>query len=144
MLGTQSWCLGLLLLAMACRRIAVAPPIRRSNGRSGGSTFGPFWLHSTTVLLEASGGGVAPILLCFLRADTYNCLLSFPHCNYPCVTAIVFLLKIMSTDTVKLASGQQMPLVGFGLWKVPKDTAADTVYNVRSPIPQCFGAGLTA
>ena len=36
----------------------------------------------------------------------------------------------MSKDTVKLASGKQMPLVGFGLWKVPKDTAAETVYNV--------------
>jgi D-xylose reductase len=35
----------------------------------------------------------------------------------------------MSKDTVKLASGKLMPLVGFGLWKVPKDTAADTVYN---------------
>ena len=23
-----------------------------------------------------------------------------------------------------------MPLVGFGLWKVPADQAADTVYNV--------------
>lgn len=33
--------------------------------------------------------------------------------------------------TVKLASGYEMPLVGFGLWKVPKETAADTVYNVR-------------
>ncbi|KAF2678879.1 putative aldo-keto reductase [Lentithecium fluviatile CBS 122367] len=31
--------------------------------------------------------------------------------------------------TVKLASGHSMPLVGFGLWKVPKETAADTVYN---------------
>ncbi|KAK9325201.1 NADP-dependent oxidoreductase domain-containing protein [Lipomyces orientalis] len=26
-------------------------------------------------------------------------------------------------------SGQQMPLVGFGLWKVPQETCADTVYN---------------
>lgn len=34
----------------------------------------------------------------------------------------------MSTTT-KLASGQVMPLVGFGLWKVPADQAADTVYN---------------
>lgn len=37
----------------------------------------------------------------------------------------------MTSPTVKLASGEQMPLVGFGLWKVPKETAADTVYNVR-------------
>ncbi|VUC37912.1 unnamed protein product [Clonostachys rosea] len=34
----------------------------------------------------------------------------------------------MST-TVKLASGREMPLVGFGLWKVPAETAAETVYN---------------
>jgi Aldo/keto reductases, related to diketogulonate reductase len=31
-----------------------------------------------------------------------------------------------------LASGKEMPLVGFGLWKVPKETAADTVYNVST------------
>lgn len=35
-----------------------------------------------------------------------------------------------SSITVKLASGHQMPLVGFGLWKVPKESAAETVYNV--------------
>lgn len=38
----------------------------------------------------------------------------------------------MSKPTVTLASGKQMPLVGFGLWKVPKESAADTVYNVSS------------
>lgn len=31
--------------------------------------------------------------------------------------------------TIKLASGHQMPLVGFGLWKVPRETCAETVYN---------------
>ena len=31
--------------------------------------------------------------------------------------------------TVTLASGQQMPQVGFGLWKVPAEICADTVYN---------------
>ena len=41
----------------------------------------------------------------------------------------------MSSPTVKLASGREMPLVGFGLWKVPKETAADTVYNVTRPCP---------
>ncbi|KAK5230004.1 hypothetical protein LTR72_001539 [Exophiala xenobiotica] len=35
----------------------------------------------------------------------------------------------MAIDKVTLASGHQMPLVGFGLWKVPADKAADTVYN---------------
>ncbi|KAF2013998.1 Aldo/keto reductase [Aaosphaeria arxii CBS 175.79] len=35
----------------------------------------------------------------------------------------------MVQSTYKLASGHEMPLVGFGLWKVPKETAADTVYN---------------
>ncbi|KAM0546686.1 hypothetical protein ACHAPJ_010723 [Fusarium lateritium] len=35
----------------------------------------------------------------------------------------------MAPSTVKLASGHEMPLVGFGLWKVPADQAADTVYN---------------
>ncbi|KAH9993152.1 Aldo/keto reductase [Xylariaceae sp. FL0662B] len=33
------------------------------------------------------------------------------------------------TPTVKLASGYDMPVVGFGIWKVPKETAADQVYN---------------
>lgn len=27
-----------------------------------------------------------------------------------------------------------MPLVGFGLWKVPAETAADTVYNVPATL----------
>ncbi|KAL6704715.1 NAD(P)H-dependent D-xylose reductase (XR) [Coniothyrium glycines] len=35
----------------------------------------------------------------------------------------------MSQNFIKLASGHQMPIVGFGLWKVPKESAADTVYN---------------
>lgn len=36
----------------------------------------------------------------------------------------------MVQSTIKLASGKEMPLVGFGLWKVPKETCADIVYNV--------------
>ncbi|BFZ63983.1 D-xylose reductase [Saitoella coloradoensis] len=37
---------------------------------------------------------------------------------------------VAHVPTVKLApSGQEMPLVGFGLWKVNNDTCADTVYN---------------
>ncbi|KAL1864915.1 hypothetical protein VTK73DRAFT_5601 [Phialemonium thermophilum] len=35
----------------------------------------------------------------------------------------------MAKDTITLASGHTMPLVGFGLWKVPRETAAETVYN---------------
>ncbi|KAH8168539.1 aldo/keto reductase family protein [Sarocladium implicatum] len=35
----------------------------------------------------------------------------------------------MAQSTVKLASGYPMPLVGFGLWKVPAGQAAETVYN---------------
>ncbi|KAI1081579.1 Aldo/keto reductase [Whalleya microplaca] len=31
--------------------------------------------------------------------------------------------------TLKLASGYDMPLVGFGIWKVPNETCADQVYN---------------
>lgn len=34
----------------------------------------------------------------------------------------------MSSPTVKLNSGFEMPLVGFGLWKVNNDTCADQVY----------------
>lgn len=40
----------------------------------------------------------------------------------------------MSPSTIKLASGHSMPLVGFGLWKVPAETAADTVYNVTATL----------
>ena len=35
----------------------------------------------------------------------------------------------MTLSTTTLASGHKMPLVGFGLWKVPADSCADTVYN---------------
>ncbi|KIW97855.1 uncharacterized protein Z519_01439 [Cladophialophora bantiana CBS 173.52] len=35
----------------------------------------------------------------------------------------------MTSDTVTLASGHEMPLVGFGLWKVPAEKAADIVYH---------------
>ncbi len=34
----------------------------------------------------------------------------------------------MVNETVKLASGFSMPLVGFGLWKVDQKTTADIVY----------------
>ncbi|KAI1093014.1 Aldo/keto reductase [Rostrohypoxylon terebratum] len=33
------------------------------------------------------------------------------------------------TPTVKLSSGYDMPIVGFGIWKVPNDVCADQVYN---------------
>ncbi|RAL09705.1 aldo/keto reductase [Aspergillus homomorphus CBS 101889] len=35
----------------------------------------------------------------------------------------------MTSPTVKLNSGHEMPLVGFGLWKVNNDTCADQVYH---------------
>ncbi|KAL3423458.1 xylose reductase (aldo/keto reductase) [Phlyctema vagabunda] len=35
----------------------------------------------------------------------------------------------MTSPTIKLSSGFDMPLVGFGLWKVDNATCADTVYN---------------
>ncbi|KAI0148740.1 NAD(P)H-dependent D-xylose reductase [Xylariaceae sp. FL1272] len=31
--------------------------------------------------------------------------------------------------SLKLASGHKMPVVGFGIWKVPRETCADQVYN---------------
>ncbi|PSS02101.1 NAD(P)H-dependent D-xylose reductase [Coniella lustricola] len=33
------------------------------------------------------------------------------------------------TKSIKLSSGYEMPLVGYGIWKVPKENAADSVYN---------------
>ena len=36
-----------------------------------------------------------------------------------------------SVPNVKLNNGKEMPLVGFGLWKVNNDTCADTVYNAN-------------
>jgi hypothetical protein len=35
----------------------------------------------------------------------------------------------MASPTIKLNSGYEMPQVGFGLWKVANETAADTVYE---------------
>ncbi len=40
-----------------------------------------------------------------------------------------FYATTMTSPTVKLSGGHQMPLVGFGLWKVNNDTCADQVYN---------------
>lgn len=33
------------------------------------------------------------------------------------------------THSLKLSSGHTMPVVGFGIWKVPRETTADAVYN---------------
>lgn len=41
----------------------------------------------------------------------------------------------MGKSTITLASGKEMPLVGFGLWKVPTETCADIVYNVKRYLP---------
>ncbi|KAL4911969.1 NADP-dependent oxidoreductase domain-containing protein [Aspergillus aurantiobrunneus] len=35
----------------------------------------------------------------------------------------------MTSSTIKLSSGYDMPIVGFGLWKVNNDTCADQVYE---------------
>ncbi|KAI0870680.1 NAD(P)H-dependent D-xylose reductase [Hypoxylon argillaceum] len=35
----------------------------------------------------------------------------------------------VQVPTYKLASGYDMPLVGFGIWKVPRETCAEQVYN---------------
>ncbi|MDI1490378.1 MAG: D-xylose reductase [Ramalina farinacea] len=35
----------------------------------------------------------------------------------------------MTTPNIKLNSGHDMPIVGFGLWKVTNETCADQVYN---------------
>ncbi|KAK9378822.1 NADP-dependent oxidoreductase domain-containing protein [Kockiozyma suomiensis] len=38
--------------------------------------------------------------------------------------------RTMVTPSVTLSgTGRQMPLVGFGIWKVPQETCAETVYN---------------
>lgn len=36
---------------------------------------------------------------------------------------------IRKMSSITLSSGSKMPLVGFGAWKVNKDTCADTIYN---------------
>lgn len=35
----------------------------------------------------------------------------------------------VNVPSMKLNDGKQMPQVGFGLWKVPNESAADIVYN---------------
>nr|POF05911.1 putative nad(p)h-dependent d-xylose reductase xyl1 [Quercus suber] len=37
--------------------------------------------------------------------------------------------NMTTAPTTKLNNGKEMPLVGFGLWKVTNETCADTVYN---------------
>ncbi|KAJ6144254.1 hypothetical protein N7470_008149 [Penicillium chermesinum] len=44
----------------------------------------------------------------------------------------------MAVPTVKLSSGYEMPLVGFGLWKVKNDTCADQIYNAIKAGYRCF------
>lgn len=44
----------------------------------------------------------------------------------------------MSVPTVKLNSGFDMPLVGFGLWKVNNDTCANQVYEAIKAGYRCF------
>lgn len=50
--------------------------------------------------------------------------------GFDLATSTYCTLEMIATDTKVLASGHKMPLVGFGLWKVPAEQAADTVYNV--------------
>jgi D-xylose reductase len=35
----------------------------------------------------------------------------------------------MSAPNIKLNSGHDMPIVGFGMWKVDNATCADQIYN---------------
>ncbi|KAJ5601034.1 hypothetical protein N7510_010568 [Penicillium lagena] len=44
----------------------------------------------------------------------------------------------MVAPTVTLNSGFEMPLVGFGLWKVNNDTCADQIYNAIKAGYRCF------
>jgi D-xylose reductase len=44
----------------------------------------------------------------------------------------------MAMPTVKLNSGYDMPLVGFGLWKVNKATCANQVYEAIKAGYRCF------
>ena len=37
--------------------------------------------------------------------------------------------KIKEGNHLVLNSGDEMPVVGFGTWKVPRETCADNVYN---------------
>lgn len=56
-----------------------------------------------------------PIEVCFFNLPKNHFQLGFVKAN-------------MVNETVKLASGFSMPLVGFGLWKVDQKTTADIVY----------------
>lgn len=44
----------------------------------------------------------------------------------------------MVAPTVKLNSGYDMPLVGFGLWKVSNETCADQIYKAIQAGYRCF------
>lgn len=43
-----------------------------------------------------------------------------------------------AAKTLKLSSGDQMPIVGFGCWKIGKDVCADSVYNAIKAGYRCI------
>lgn len=72
------------------------------------------------------------LLLNFLFVELYIKALLDPVSQTH--TRLLYILNILTHTTkkmatFKLASGYELPQVGFGLWKVPNETAADTVYN---------------
>lgn len=64
----------------------------------------------------------------------YSSDISYNRRSHLCISVSVVLIivktTIMAKTTIALASGKEMPLVGFGLWKVPIESTADTVFNV--------------
>ena len=52
----------------------------------------------------------------------------------------------MGKSTITLASGNEMPLVGFGLWKVPTETCANIAFGgpKRNRLFMCAGQSLYA
>jgi len=113
-----------------------APHVEHRHNFGSGSDF-PIWTPCTTLhdVCEEGGCHIVKVFEVDIREERR-------YGSVPLPTSGSFALRTsISQQTVKLASGHQMPLVGFGLWKVPKDTAADTVYNaIRSGYRPSHGA----
>lgn len=76
-----------------------------------------FWSTPRFLAYRAS----APILTCSSRVQARSSPIS--------PLSILRTFAAMASPTVKLNSGHEMPLVGFGLWKVDNPVCAETVYQ---------------
>jgi len=69
-----------------------------------------------------------------LKSFTLNSLSLFSHFCAPFINCPSNLLYSEWSKTIKLGPGRKISLDGFGLWKVHRDSAADTVHKISPTI----------